>query len=525
MIKVLLLDDEKLALEYLETIVSWEMYGFEIVDTLTDAEQALKVYRKTRPDLVISDICMYGMDGLDFASAIREIDQNTHILFLSGYKNFDYVQEALRLGIDDYLLKSDIDEEIFLSKILKIKEKIEKERQKNQYTEGTIFKELFTRNTEEKEYKDILSETEYIRLHKKYYYIILHQKKIPVFLEEYFSGINSENYMDEMSLKSLLQKQAEILNIKNPASFLLNRTELLAVLEIKGGLVSQKEIYEQLYQLAAAVFSAVNRIDKNKYNVYYYPKGCAVRQFGQYYREKRGQIDQCYVKKEPQIAEFEMTQSILPQTGTKPQIYSEEICQAIKDRNPGRERDCIEALMIAIEQEDYIAYLWYLKEIMKALGRTEVSLKNGRGFSLAASVNQYDLSDPQDTVKFVRSKFEEIEKLYEERQDGAYSKAVGEAISYLQENYAMEELSTNLVARQVNLSTSWLSTKFKEEVGIGISDYLNNIRIQQARKLFDEQDYMIYEVAEKVGFASSQYFSKMFKQVLGLTPNEYKRKS
>ena len=84
MIKVLLIDDEKMALEYLENIISWEMYGFEVVGALTDAKQALKIFRRTRPDLVISDVCMQGMDGLDFAGAIREIDQSTHILFLSG---------------------------------------------------------------------------------------------------------------------------------------------------------------------------------------------------------------------------------------------------------------------------------------------------------------------------------------------------------------------------------------------------------------------------------------------------------
>ena len=60
-------------------------------------------------------------------------------------------------------------------------------------------------------------------------------------------------------------------------------------------------------------------------------------------------------------------------------------------------------------------------------------------------------------------------------------------------------------------------------MGVGISDYLNNLRIQKAKQLFDEQDYMIYEVAGKVGFASSQYFSKIFKQITGVTPNEYRR--
>ena len=66
-------------------------------------------------------------------------------------KNFDYVKEAIRLGIDDYLLKSDMDEELFATKILKIREKIEREQQKKQYTESMIFKELFLKNVEEKE--------------------------------------------------------------------------------------------------------------------------------------------------------------------------------------------------------------------------------------------------------------------------------------------------------------------------------------------------------------------------------------
>ena len=84
--KILLVDDEKLALEYIENIIDWKIYGFELVGVMSDAQQALKVFRKKRPDLIISDICMYGMDGLDFAAAIREIDQNVHILFCPDIK-------------------------------------------------------------------------------------------------------------------------------------------------------------------------------------------------------------------------------------------------------------------------------------------------------------------------------------------------------------------------------------------------------------------------------------------------------
>ncbi|MFA7532869.1 MAG: hypothetical protein WCY46_00920, partial [Tissierellaceae bacterium] len=104
-----------------------------------------------------------------------------------GYCDFNYAKQAIRLGIDDYLLKSDIDEGLFLKKILKLKEKIEKEQSKNQYTTSMILQELFLKNSAEQNYKGILDENEYIRIHKKYYYLILTQKNAPRFLYEYIS--------------------------------------------------------------------------------------------------------------------------------------------------------------------------------------------------------------------------------------------------------------------------------------------------------------------------------------------------
>lgn len=525
MIKVLLLDDEKLALEYLENTVSWEDYGFEIVGTLTDAQAALKVFRKTRPELIISDVCMYGMDGLDFAAAIREIDQNAHILFLTGYKNFEYVQKAIRLGIDDYILKSDIDEDMFLTKLLRIKEKIEKENQKKQYTESVILKELYFNKQEERAYKEILGEEEYIRLHKKYYYILISHRQIPRFLNEFFPGIVRENEADETELRRMLRKEAAGMEIRMVAAFSLNESEVLAIFDLRG-LVSQKEIHEKIYRLANAVFVQANRMDKAGFHVTYYPRSCAVCQFGKLCRENKSQMEQRYVKREPQLSEFELENAFLPEYAGERGATAEEIFHAIRDKTSPKAAEYLESMMIAVEREDCITYLWYLKEIMTALSLMENFLKNSgsaREFSLAESVNRYELYRPQDVIAFLEYKFEEIDRLLREISGSSYSKSVRAALDYIQKHYSQEELSANLVAKEVGLSNSWLSTKFKEEVGVGINDYLNSVRIFHAKKLFDEKDYMIYEVSEKVGFSSSQYFSKIFKQITGQTPNEYKR--
>jgi YesN/AraC family two-component response regulator len=203
MIKVLMVDDEKLALDYLENIISWEYYGFEVVGVTTDTEQALNLYRKHHPELIISDIRMPGMNGIDFAQAIRDKDKHSHILFLSGYRDFNYVKQAIRLGIDDYLLKSDVDEEVFLKKILQLKEVIEKECSKTQYTTGIILEELFRKNIEETHYKEMLDENEYIHIHKKYFYMIFTAKGAPRFLYEFINPKKEEPEFGEPDLKHI----------------------------------------------------------------------------------------------------------------------------------------------------------------------------------------------------------------------------------------------------------------------------------------------------------------------------------
>ena len=96
MIKVLLVDDEKLALEYLENIIDWQSHGFKLVGSASDADQALNLYRKNKPDLIISDIKMPGLTGIELAQIIRENDKNTRILFLTAYKDFNYLRQAIR---------------------------------------------------------------------------------------------------------------------------------------------------------------------------------------------------------------------------------------------------------------------------------------------------------------------------------------------------------------------------------------------------------------------------------------------
>ena len=529
MTKVLLIDDEKLALEYLENIIDWEYYGFRIVGSTMDAEQALSIYRKERPDLIISDVKMPRMTGIELAQIIRENDKNSRILFMSGYRDFYYVKQAIRLGIDDYLLKSDVNEEIFLDKILKLKKEIEKEQSRNQYTTSIILEELFHKGVIEEKYKDILDEGEYIKICKKYYYLILAKKIAPRFINNHIPLPRYSYDLTEYDLIKICKENLSDAEINLVNLFPIGDEEYLAVLEIEGRLISQREINYKICEYSLKIFNDIIN-NFQAFCLYYYSKGCSIRKFGRLFIENKSQLQKRYVMDQPQILEFIVDKK----PGDNKEgfnvlsVSTDEIYSTIKNSISTDIDKYIRTLKIAIEQEDYHTYLWYLKSILEAIKRFEIYSINGNSkqqFFLAEGSSEYDFLNPNEIVEFLKYKLEQIYNFLNENKNKRYSKLILEVLDYIQENYMLPELSTNHIAKHVNLSNSWLSTKFKEEVGISVSDYLNSFRIKKAKRMFDMEDYMVYEVAEKVGFTSSQYFSKIFKQYAGLTPNEYKRKN
>lgn len=525
MIKVLLVDDEYLALQYLENIIDWQYYGFELVGVTTNPEQAFSIYKRYRPELVISDVRMPGKSGLELVNAIREYGGNTHILFLSAYKSFDYVMQAIRLGIDDYLLKSDLEEESFLKKILNLKEVIHKEKAKDQYTISSILEEIFQKDQPEERYKKILSENAYIRLHKKYYFLLLNQKVIPRFLEKYISREEMPIASYEYEFKDICQKYGESANIQVAAIFPVNEREYLAVLDMNPGMVSQKEIRDNLFYYARKVFQEMNQ--KDTFHLYFCDQRMSVRQFGSFYEENKGQLSQGFMKKEAQLLELRGQGKVMTDSNEPKSVTSEEIIKMIRGEKKSEIQQCIQTVRKSIEDEDFFSYFWYVKHILEAISAFEGSLsgeKSWRSFSMVEGSNNYDLKDPSGVTAFIEFKIHEIWLMLREKEKTPYSEVILKAMSYIQANYDNPEMTAAMVADSVGISNSWLSTKFKEEVRIGVSDFINNIRIEQAKQMFAEKDYMVYEVSEQTGFTSSQYFSRIFKEYTGMTPNQYRRK-
>lgn len=149
MYKVLIVDDEALVRIGLKTTIDWENLGFTIIGDAANGEQAFELYQKYNPEIIITDIRMPKKDGFYLIEKIREINQKSKILVLTVYDEFSYVRKALKLGADDYILKTEIEDEELEDLMLKLKEELKKDFSEeeifNQKNKKMIQKSLFNR--------------------------------------------------------------------------------------------------------------------------------------------------------------------------------------------------------------------------------------------------------------------------------------------------------------------------------------------------------------------------------------------
>ena len=132
MLKVFLAEDETLIREGLRDNIPWEQYGYRFVGEAADGEMALPLIRKTKPDVLITEIKMPFMDGLSLSRIVREELPRTKIIIISGYDDFEYAREAISIGVDQYLLKPVT--RMNLRKVLQeLKEKIEQDAEQEDY--------------------------------------------------------------------------------------------------------------------------------------------------------------------------------------------------------------------------------------------------------------------------------------------------------------------------------------------------------------------------------------------------------
>lgn len=522
LISVMIVDDERLTLEDLSTIIDWEACGYKIVATAFNGRQGLKKYREFHPQLILTDIRMPFMDGIEMISEIRKADQKVSIVLLTAYEDFGYAKAAIRLGITEYMIKSEITAESLALLLQRLSANIIQRDQKDMIVTDRMLEQFFL--------SDHLAEAPDLdQFLRRNFQILLVEQDLPV-------SISGEQLPPEITVPKV--KIVDFLSHFPYTGWTLEAITSLSDRQVVLALSSRRDTYgdnrKALYDCAENIRGGLKERTFRSYTVYVIDNKISLYNLKRYCDENKGVFQKKYFSGTDRVCTLEYP------------IASVKALALESYRNAAGEWGSMNEIVDLRDREERKEYLSHIygkiveyenMELLLAVSRDcYYTLRNA--YRCLPGNPERKESVEELSLKNSWENWLDAEKICEwfvvqfDRYHGYlltevnhYSKPITDAIEYIYRNYRNPDLSLNDIADYVHLSVGYLSGAFKKEVGITLKNYITDVRIKAAKKLIEKGNYKIYEICSKVGYHSSQYFSQAFYKEVGMFPTEYAKKS
>jgi len=537
MLKVFLVEDESIMREGLRDNMPWQQYGYDFVGEASDGEMALPLIRKTRPDVLITDIKMPFMDGLMLSRIVSKEFPAMKIIILSGHDDFDYARQAIEIGVEQYILKP-VTREKMKKVLIEIKEKIESEREKSQYLEQfnkemQEYEQMAQRHFFEKVFsgqfpvQDIYAEMEKLSL----------ELDGPCFnLVMVTAEKKQKGNTPQQDSVLMLRCEEEMLHyfMKYPECLVFYWNINTYGILIKGEEETVKAFTQRVVQNIVRIYSQA----EEEYE-WYTAAGEPVMRLSQ--------LAECYelVNQQLSLRHLSPQQHVIVETqdaatfadekenlakfdaakvnpdilnhffdyGTENEIdnFTQNYFQSIKD---GLKSKLFRNYLLLNVRFSAIAYA-------EKLGcAQEEFLKKAGADNIPEDMQNLELI--KDYFKcLVRQVILERDK---ENTDRSHTILAG-ALEYIEEHYEQESLSLNEAAAVINVSPNYFSAMFSQEMNMTFIEYVTKKRMEKAKKLLRQSNLPTAEIAARSGYKDAHYFSFVFKKTQGCTPREYRNQS
>lgn len=531
MLKVFLVEDEFVVREGIKKNVNWEAHGYEFCGEASDGELAFPMIQKLKPDIVITDIRMPFMDGLELSRLIKKEMPWIEIIILTGHQEFEYAKEGIKLGVAQYLSKPISGEELLREvgevavrieekrKELEIKEKYEKEMEENLLKEQKeLFQYLVTGSKSVTELLE-LGEKLGMDLSAMWYSIVLMKTQSTNHAQDEYSNSIIEIEGRWKKLDDKMQVLTFDRNLEGKAIlFRADSKEELEQLQ-KDYLNQMKEILDEYEQVRyfGGIGEPVNRL----------------RELSVSFERASHAFAHRYLIGDSRI---------LSSTDMEQSVYQEQDEFHINDVNTKQiDRNKIKEFLKLGDKGEVI---YFVDEFFKALGAGVMKSNIFRqyitmdayfcvvdfveGLQLqreeieAPDVMSGALQSQESAIQYVIRIMTKAVELREKTASNRYGDIVDEVMSYIEKNYAQEELSLNLLASHVNFSPNHLSMIFSQQTGQTFIKYLTDFRMNKAKELLRCTNKRSSVIAMEVGYKDSHYFSYLFKKTQGMTPTQYR---
>lgn len=522
MYKVFLVEDEIVAREGIRDNVDWKSAGFEFCGEASDGEIALPLIEAARPDVLITDIKMPFMDGLQLCRILRERMPGVKVIILSGHDEFQYAQEAVKLGVTEYLLKP-LGVQDLHNALGKIAAQLDQERleqEKLRRLKNQIEDDLALRR--EKFLLKLvmagMSSPEAIQESQLLGLDLLAKGYLVMIVECELGG--QANQFDYHQYEQVEQIISRLVG-HNPDVFLLKKDMEELVLIIKGD--SAEHLEQEGYFLTELIRNEV---------------------------EDRTECSLTIGRGSPKIRIGDIHQSFAEALA---HINSIERKMGQDDPSSGADKaELLKLDKLAIEnylkfgiKEEFDEFFdTYIQPLGEAALKSYI-VKNYIFIDIVITTAKFvkglggNLDQVIPEINYVETLLMKIKTLDQIREETRkifttvlmfrdnqvrYQRMgiVHQAKAYIDSHYAHSELSLNEVAAQVNLSPSHFSTVFSHETGETFKEYLTRIRIDRAKELLRTTDLKSFAVAYQSGYNDPHYFSYIFRKNTGLSPQQFR---
>ncbi|MHA6529867.1 response regulator [Paenibacillus sp. BAC0078] len=512
--KVLIVDDEKNIRLGLSAMINREFPESYAIEFACNGEEALAQLVGNKVDIVITDIRMPVMDGITLINRIQEIDSRPVVIILSGHDDFHYAKEAIRCEVKEYLLKPIIRDELTRTMLRLEKEIKQKEQLHKQLTSSMEQREAFRESQLSYMFRSPhLGEEE---------------------LRDKLLGIGME-WLDEGFQIGILQYKGTNQGVRH-AEF---QSHILLVIEnapeccrARHAHVWDKENQLVLIAEHRGLFQyLVERIAGSGYFIYSMGLSVPVRGadcLHVAYQEAQQALKYTFLLSSPGMVRFES----ISQKSSEFVLPIETIKKIANMLGTDRDKEMAGLLMEVLDIKTVTRFdIAYLEGVSRALNEHVFdkafhvygveSIEILRLFKKVGGISNFT---------YFHDYFRSAEGLLHRLNEYVRSmksfhidhKEMKKAVQYMKEHYHKEDLNMAIVSNHVSLNYSYFSQAFKEYTGESFVNYLKKLRIDRARELLASTDHKIYEINKMAGFENTKHFSRVFKDMVGISPQEYR---
>jgi len=526
MVKLVVADDEERVCRLIVALGNWEELGIKVVGTAANGIQALELIRKEKTDILITDIRMPGLNGLELIEKVREISPDIKIMIISGYADFEYAQNALKQGVSDYLLKP-INKDALNESLTKMVNQIETARRTDM-----AFQDIQNERREE-----------LIKLRNMLLHDLCHDRSLGL----------SEDILREKYYLNVQPGLYQVLAIKQDAGENDSKEDTIELIWHKMEEILQREITKECYDFVTAIegeylYGLMNYPARNSEKIRKTVRSCFNQMLARndylgktqlslglgFSVKEAENIKDSFVLANRSLAErlLEGNSKILEADVSNGVLYEKKLVDKFT-RNLGSALQTLDVeeirntinVIYNETMETPGVHGWEILEMIRQCGsifimrldvpdKAELQKEFDNKCDNCVTVNALFTC----LLDFMLTKVNQMIALREEDS----VRPVRLAKQYIHNHY-QEQITLEEVSDYVGLTPAYFSVMFKKETEIGFAKYLINERLEGAKDLLRESTLSVADICRKVGYNDPKHFTRLFEKNVGVKPAVYRK--